>query len=77
GVIGMELGQALSRLGVRTRTFGVGGAVGPFQSDKLRQLADETFNRELYLDPDATIEQVEQQGDGVAITFYERESSQK
>lgn len=77
GVIGMELGQALSRLGVRTRTFGVGGAVGPFQSDKLRQLADETFNRELYLDPDATIEQVEQQGEGVAITFYERESRQK
>jgi dihydrolipoamide dehydrogenase len=32
GVIGLELGQALSRLGVRTRTFGVGGAIGPSQT---------------------------------------------
>jgi dihydrolipoamide dehydrogenase len=77
GVIGMELGQALSRLGVRTRTFGVGGAIGPFQSKALRKLADETFNRELYLDPDANIEKIERSDDAVTMTFYERESGQK
>ena len=77
GVIGMELGQALSRLGVRTRTFGVGGVIGPFQSEKLRQLADETFNRELYLDADASLDSIERRESNVAITFYERESRQK
>lgn len=29
GVIGLELGQALHRLGVQVKVFGVGGAVGP------------------------------------------------
>lgn len=77
GVIGMELGQALSRLGVRTRTFGVGGAIGPFQSEKLRQLADETFNRELYLDPDANLDKIEHTDNAVAITFFERDRGQK
>ncbi|MGM0823388.1 MAG: dihydrolipoyl dehydrogenase [Pseudomonadota bacterium] len=77
GVIGMELGQALSRLGVRTRTFGVGGGIGPFQSKTLRELADKTFNRELYLDPDANLEKVERLDNAVALTFEERGSGQK
>ncbi|MCA1773439.1 MAG: dihydrolipoyl dehydrogenase [Halomonas sp.] len=77
GVIGMELGQALSRLGVRTRTFGVGGAIGPFQSETLRQLADETFNRELYLDADASLDSIERSDGAVAITFNERDSGEK
>ncbi|MEA2117522.1 dihydrolipoyl dehydrogenase [Halovibrio sp. HP20-50] len=77
GVIGMELGQALSRLGVRTRTFGVGGAVGPFQSEALRQLADETFNEELYLDPDATLDKPKRRENGVDVTFKQRDSGQK
>ena len=76
GVIGMELGQALSRLGVRTRTFGVGGAIGPLQSEKLRQLADEIFNRELYLDADASLDKIAPRDNAVAITFCERESGQ-
>lgn len=76
GVIGMELGQALSRLGVRTRIFGVGGGVGPFQSETLRQLADETFNRELYLDPDANLDKIERQDNGVDVTFNKRGSEQ-
>ncbi|HSP31191.1 MAG TPA: FAD-dependent oxidoreductase, partial [Halomonas sp.] len=77
GVIGMELGQALSRLGVRTRTFVVGGAIGPFQSEKLRQLADETFNREFYLDPEANLDKIERREKAVSITFDERDSGQK
>ena len=44
GVIGLELGQALSRLGVRVRMFGVGGSVGPIQDDSIRDYALKTFN---------------------------------
>lgn len=72
GVIGLELGQALSRLGVRTRTFGVGGAIGPLQSDKVREIADGLFGAEFYLDPDADVQQIERSAEGVTLTFVER-----
>lgn len=69
GVIGLELGQALSRLGVRVRMFGVGGAVGPIQDDQIRDYALRTFNREFPLDPDASVTAIKRVRDGVNITF--------
>lgn len=69
GVIGLELGQALSRLGVRVRMFGAGGAVGPIQDPEIRQCALDTFNQEFPLDPDADTRKIERTSDGVAITF--------
>jgi len=77
GVIGMELGQALHRLDVRLRVFGIGGALGPFQDDAVRDYADRTFNAEFYVDPDARVEQIERDGDAVVITFHERTSGQR
>ncbi len=71
GVIGLELGQALARLGVRVRMFGVGGAVGPIQDDEIRRIALETFNEEFPLDPDAEVESVSEVDGGVNITFVE------
>lgn len=69
GVIGLELGQALSRLGVRVRMFGVGGAVGPIQDDEIRTIALQTFNEEFPLDPDATTHGIRETDNGVEITF--------
>lgn len=78
GVIGLELGQALSRLGVRIRMFGVGGAIGPLRDETIRANADRVFNEEFYLDPDAKVEKIErvedENGSGVEITFIERGS---
>lgn len=71
GVIGLELGQALSRLGVRVRMFGVGGAVGPIRDEAIRQYALEIFNREFPLDPEAKVKQVERTDEGVGITFLD------
>lgn len=71
GVIGLELGQALSRLGVRVRMFGAGGAVGPIQDPEIRQCALDTFNDEFPLDPDADTRKIEHRPDGVAITFVD------
>lgn len=71
GVIGLELGQALNRLGVRVRMFGVGGAVGPIQDDEIRECALKTFNDEFPLDPDADTRKIERTDDGVAITFVD------
>ena len=69
GVIGLELGQALSRLGVRVRMFGAGGAVGPIQDPEIRRCALDTFNSEFPLDPDADTRKIEHRKEGVAITF--------
>ncbi len=74
GVIGLELGQALHRLGVRLRVFGVGGALGPFKDAAVRNNAEVTFNEEFYADPDARVESIERDGDAVVVTFVERDS---
>ncbi|WP_355660506.1 dihydrolipoyl dehydrogenase [Halomonas salifodinae] len=77
GVIGLELGQALHRLGVRIRLFGVGGALGPLQDERLRDYADRTFNQEFYVDPDARVESIERDGEAVVITFIKRHSGER
>jgi len=73
GVIGLELGQALSRLGVRVRMFGKGGSVGPILEDDIRDYALRTFNEEFPLDPEADVRGIERTEDGVAITFVDAE----
>lgn len=77
GVIGLELGQALSRLGVRVRMFGVGGAVGPIQDDSIREYALATFNEEFPLDPESDVKKVERVSDGIAITFADGAAGEK
>lgn len=69
GVIGLELGQALSRLGVKVRMFGVGGAIGPIRDASIRRCALEAFNREFPLNPEAEVEQVKRTESGVSVTF--------
>ena len=39
GVIGLELGQALHRLGVKVLMFGVGGLIGPLTDPEVREAA--------------------------------------
>jgi dihydrolipoamide dehydrogenase len=77
GVIGLELGQALSRLGVRVRMFGKSGAVGPLQDDTVRDYALKTFNEEFPLDAEADVSKVERVDQGVAITFADGKEGQK
>jgi len=77
GVIGLELGQALHRLGVRMRLFGVGGALGPLQDAAVRDYAERTLNESLYVDTDATVEGVDRDGDQVVVTFIERDTGQR
>ncbi|MCC5883852.1 MAG: dihydrolipoyl dehydrogenase [Halomonas sp.] len=77
GIIGLELGQALSRLGVRLRLFGKSGSLGPFQDPALRDYAERTFNEEFYLDPSAEVDTIRRAGDQVEIAFLERESGER
>ncbi|MDF5554850.1 FAD-dependent oxidoreductase, partial [Vibrio parahaemolyticus] len=43
GVIGLELGQALHRLGVNVKLFGLGGQVGPLTDPEVMAYADKAF----------------------------------
>jgi dihydrolipoamide dehydrogenase len=68
GVIGLELGQALHRLGVRVKIFGRGGGVGPLRDPVVVEHARRIFGAELYLDTDAHAD-VTREGDSVKVTY--------
>jgi dihydrolipoamide dehydrogenase len=69
GVIGLELGQALARLGVRVVVLGRGGRLGPITDPVVRQAALAAFSAEFALDPDAHVTRVERVGDEVEIDY--------
>ncbi|MGF1526183.1 MAG: dihydrolipoyl dehydrogenase [Candidatus Competibacterales bacterium] len=69
GVIGLELGQALHRLGVRMRLFGKGGLVGPLTDPEVTAYAAKTFAAEYPVLFDGDVKAIDNTGDAVAITF--------
>lgn len=69
GVIGLELGQALHRLGVEVHLFGVGGQLGPLTDPKVQDYAKTQFAGEFYVDADAKVGEMQRDGDEVIINF--------
>ncbi|MEI8254087.1 MAG: dihydrolipoyl dehydrogenase [Deltaproteobacteria bacterium] len=69
GVIGLELGQALHRLGVRVRLFGRDGLVGPVTDPVVRAAAARAFEAEFPALFDASVTSVRPHADGVAVTW--------
>lgn len=68
GVIGLELGQAMHRLGVRVKVFGRGGGVGPLSDPDLLAEARRVFGAEFYLDTDAHAT-VTRNGERLAVQY--------
>jgi dihydrolipoamide dehydrogenase len=69
GVIGLELSQALSRLGVRTQLFGVGNRFGPISDPFVNAEARKIFEAELNVAADAQVESVARSEAGVSVTY--------
>lgn len=69
GVIGLELGQALARLGVRVVVLGRGGRLGPITDPVVRDAALKALSSEFYLDPNAHVSRVEAVEAGVEIDY--------
>lgn len=77
GIIGLELGQALHRLGVRMRLFGKGGGIGPLSDPEVKACAAKTFAAEFPFDPDADVGAVAKREGKVAVTFTDRDGAER
>ncbi|MEG3754920.1 dihydrolipoyl dehydrogenase [Psychromonas arctica] len=77
GVIGLELGQSLHRLGVEVLMFGMGGKVGPFTDPEIMDYAEKTFSDEFYLDADAKVNNMQLNGELVEITYIDKQGKEQ
>jgi dihydrolipoamide dehydrogenase len=73
GVLGLELAQAMSRLGVQVKVFGVGGGIAGIQDPAIRDYANQTFNHEFYLDASAQVKSVKETATGVDVHYLHRD----
>ena len=71
GVIGLELGQALHRLGVRVHIFGLSGSLKPLSDMGIRNYAENLFKAEFPLDTKAKILGLKLENDQVKIRFVD------
>lgn len=75
GPLGLELGQAMSRLGVLTKMFGVRGGIAGIRDPAIRDYADKTFNAEFYLDASAQVKSVKESTTGVEVHYLHRDGA--
>lgn len=71
GVIGLELGQALRRLGVRVRLFGRGAQLAAISDPEVLAYAVRTVSAELPVSLDARDVRVRRDGESVVIDFID------
>lgn len=69
GVIGIELGQAFHRLGVRVTILGRHGRVGVLRDPRVLEKSTRIFSEELDLELEHELVSIETQGDGVLAVF--------
>jgi dihydrolipoamide dehydrogenase len=72
GIVGLEIAQALHRLGVRVRLLGKGGKVGPLTSPALQAETLKVFAGELPISADAQNLTVRRQADTVVVKWDEQ-----
>ncbi|HEV7855797.1 MAG TPA: dihydrolipoyl dehydrogenase [Herminiimonas sp.] len=67
GIIGLELGQALTRLGVRVAIFGRGDSIAQLHDADVKKVALDCLGAELDLRMNTTIVSAQRDGDQVAL----------
>ena len=77
GVIGLELGQALHRLGVRIRIFGLSGSLKPLSDMGIKSYAENLFKDEFPLDTKANILGLEIENEQVKISFVDPKNGEE
>lgn len=71
GVIGLELGQALDRLGVHVEFFNPYDELGPFTDPELAKKAHEVFGRRLQLHLKTEIVDVQRNNEGFRLRYVD------
>lgn len=69
GIVGLELGQALARLGVEVAFFNPGRVVGPFRDPELQRAAREVLGEELVLHLGAEVQEARPEAGGVRVRW--------
>jgi dihydrolipoamide dehydrogenase len=69
GIIGLELGQALARLGVRVVFFNRTASVGPFSDPAVQRAAREILTRELEINLECTLLEAQAEAGGVRLRW--------
>ncbi len=69
GIIGLELGQALHRLGVETTIFGRSAKVGKSSDPKIAEASVSIFSEELNLELNSKIQKVTKENQSATITY--------
>lgn len=69
GVIALEIGQALNKLGKKVKIFGRGGKIGFINDEEINKYAIELFNKDFYVDPNSNILKTELIDNKVKITY--------
>ena len=77
GIIGLEIGQALHRLGVRVKILSKFGLVGPLNHPEIIEYAARTFSDEFYLDTDAEILEISKESGLVQVKFKDLAGKEK
>ncbi len=75
GVIGLELGQALHRLQVRTTIFGRGGRVGPITDPEIKSYSKKILSQELDLQYAANLKSMQRTEKGVDVEFLDNDGN--
>lgn len=76
GVIGLELGQALHRLGVKVHLFGRNNGAGPLTDPEITRYAYNTFREEFPFHGNAHVERISREGNKVSITYQDNPQSE-
>jgi dihydrolipoamide dehydrogenase len=69
GVIGLELGQALARLGVRVSVYGGRGSLGSLTDPKLVETARSVFGAAFHFEPSGTMLSATRVDEGVTLRY--------
>ncbi len=77
GVIGLELGQALARLGVRVSFYARGASVAQISDPEVLHVATATLSSELDLRFQQTLVEAHQDGDEVVLTTRDADGAQR
>lgn len=75
GPVGLELGQALHRLGVRIHMFGEKGSIGSLRDPVIRNYAHEALAAEYPLSTGVEILDAQRSDEGIAITWRDADGN--